>query len=117
MTTTQSITLGLAANWRQFTLLVVINAFVGAMVGLERAALPLVASREFNIASTTVALAFIAHLASPRPSPIWLPAGWLIEASGGTFSSSAGSWPSPFLRSSCWRETGHGSSRQMCCWG
>ena len=60
MTTTQSITLGLAANWRQFTLLVVINAFVGAMVGLERAALPLVASREFNIASTTVALAFIA---------------------------------------------------------
>jgi len=31
-----SITLGLRANWRQFTLLVVINAFVGAMVGLER---------------------------------------------------------------------------------
>jgi MFS family permease len=51
--------LGLAANWRQFTLLVVINAFVGAMVGLERTVLPLLAQREFGIASVSAALAFI----------------------------------------------------------
>ena len=39
--------LGLGANWQQFTLLVVINAFVGGMVGLERAALPLLAEHDF----------------------------------------------------------------------
>ena len=33
--------LGLRANWQQFTLLVVVNAFVGAMVGLERTVIPL----------------------------------------------------------------------------
>jgi MFS family permease len=52
--------LGLAANWQQFTLLVVINGFVGAMVGLERAVLPLVAAKEFGVASSTAALSFIA---------------------------------------------------------
>ncbi|MEX2154189.1 MAG: MFS transporter [Gemmatimonadaceae bacterium] len=57
---TSAIQLGLTANWRQFTLLVVINAFVGAMVGLERAVLPLVATSEFGIASATAALSFIA---------------------------------------------------------
>ncbi len=51
--------LGLAANWRQFTLLVVVNAFVGAMVGLERTVLPLLAQREFGIASVSAALGFI----------------------------------------------------------
>jgi MFS family permease len=54
------IRLGLTANWRQFALLVAVNAFVGAMVGLERAVLPLVAARDFGIASTTAALSFIA---------------------------------------------------------
>jgi MFS family permease len=52
--------LGLAANWRQFSLLVLLNAFVGAMVGLERTVLPLVAEREFGIASVSAALSFIA---------------------------------------------------------
>ena len=52
--------LGLAVNWHQFATLVVVNAFVGAMVGLERAALPLVAARDFGIASATAALSFIA---------------------------------------------------------
>lgn len=56
----EDVRLGLAANWRQFTLLVVINAFVGAMVGLERSVLPLVAAKEFGIASSTAALSFIA---------------------------------------------------------
>jgi MFS family permease len=51
--------LGLRANWRQFALLVVVNAFVGAMVGLERAVLPLLAEREFGLATKSAALAFI----------------------------------------------------------
>ena len=39
--------LGLRENWRQFALLVVVNAFVGAMVGSERVVLPLVAQSDF----------------------------------------------------------------------
>jgi len=54
------ITLGLRANWQQFALLVVVNAFVGAMVGLERSVLPVIATEEFHITSTTAVLAFIA---------------------------------------------------------
>ncbi len=52
--------LGLAANWRQFSLLVVVNVFVGAMVGLERSVLPLLAEEEFGIASTSAVLSFVA---------------------------------------------------------
>jgi MFS family permease len=51
--------LGLGANWRQFSLLVVVNAFVGAMVGLERTVVPLIAGREFGLASETVVLSFL----------------------------------------------------------
>jgi MFS family permease len=51
--------LGLGRNWRQFALLVVVNAFVGGMVGLERAVLPLVAEREFSLASKSAMLSFI----------------------------------------------------------
>ena len=52
--------LGLSANWRQFALLVATNAFVGGMVGLERSVLPVLARDEFNIASKTAAVSFIA---------------------------------------------------------
>jgi MFS family permease len=52
--------LGLRANWRQFWLLVLVNAFVGAMVGLERTVLPLLARLEFGLASKSAALSFIA---------------------------------------------------------
>jgi MFS family permease len=52
--------LGLRENWRQFWLLVLVNAFVGAMVGLERTVLPLIAERDFGLASKTAALSFIA---------------------------------------------------------
>ena len=52
--------LGLRENWRQFALLVLVNAFVGAMVGLERTVLPLLGEREFGLASKTAALSFIA---------------------------------------------------------
>ena len=51
--------LGLRANWHQFTLLVVINAFVGAMVGIERTVLPLLAQEDFGIASASATLAFL----------------------------------------------------------
>src|SRR5215207_180655 len=52
--------LGLRENWRQFWLLVLVNAFVGAMVGLERTVLPLLAEQEFGLASRSAALSFIA---------------------------------------------------------
>jgi len=51
--------LGLKENWKQFTLLVVINAFVGAMVGLERTILPQIAEADFDIAAKTAILSFI----------------------------------------------------------
>jgi MFS family permease len=54
------ITLGLRANWRQFWLLVLVNAFVGGMVGLERTVLPLIGEREFGLASRSATLSFIA---------------------------------------------------------
>jgi hypothetical protein len=40
MSKSMSVQLGLKQNWKQFTLLVVINGFVGGMVGLERTILP-----------------------------------------------------------------------------
>jgi MFS family permease len=52
--------LGLRENWRQFALLILINAFVGAMVGLERTVLPILGEREFGLVSRTAALSFIA---------------------------------------------------------
>lgn len=51
--------LGLRENWNQFWLLVLVNAFVGGMVGLERTVLPLLAEREFGLASNSAALSFI----------------------------------------------------------
>lgn len=51
--------LGLKENWKQFTLLVVINGFVGGMVGLERTILPQMAEADFGIAAKTAILSFI----------------------------------------------------------
>ncbi|WP_031460070.1 MFS transporter [Chloroflexus sp. MS-G] len=52
-------TLGLRENWSQFTLLVLVNAFVGGMVGIERTVLPLLAGAEFGLASHLSTLHFI----------------------------------------------------------
>lgn len=52
--------LGLKANLAQFALLVLVNAFVGAMVGIERTILPLLAEEEFGLAERTAILSFIA---------------------------------------------------------
>jgi MFS family permease len=54
-----TVELGLRQNWRQFALLVIINAFVGGMVGLERTILPELAQVEFGMAAKTAILSFI----------------------------------------------------------
>jgi MFS family permease len=51
--------LGLRANARQFGLLVALNGFVGAMVGLERSVLPLVGERDFHLDSHAAILSFV----------------------------------------------------------
>jgi MFS family permease len=84
--------LGLRENWRQFSLLVLVNAFVGGMVGLERTVVPLIGSEEFKIASTTLVVSFIVsfgvvkafsnlisgHLADIYGRKHMLIAGWLV---------------------------------------
>jgi MFS family permease len=84
--------LGLRANWQQFVLLVVINAFVGGMVGIERTILPLLAEQDFGLASRTAILSFLvsfgivkalANLFAGRMGDRYgrkriLVAGWLI---------------------------------------
>ena len=51
--------LGLRENLAQFTLLVIVNAFVGAMVGMERSILPAIAEEEFHLLARTAVLSFI----------------------------------------------------------
>jgi MFS family permease len=59
MSPLNSPSLGLRANLSQFSLLVVVNAFVGAMVGLERVVLPVLASTRWGVESYVAALSFI----------------------------------------------------------
>jgi len=84
--------LGLRENWRQFAVLVLVNAFVGGMVGLERTVVPLIGSEEFKLASTAVVASFIAsfglskavtNLVSGQMADRWgrkrvLVLGWLV---------------------------------------
>ncbi|UPJ69535.1 MFS transporter [Bradyrhizobium sp. 191] len=84
--------LGLKENWQQFALLILINAFVGGMVGIERTVVPLIGSEEFGIASTTIVVSFIvsfgvvkalANLVSGQLADSWgrkhvLVLGWLV---------------------------------------
>lgn len=51
--------LGIRENLGQFSLLVVVNAFVGAMVGMERTILPPIAEQDFHLAAKTAVLSFI----------------------------------------------------------
>jgi len=89
---TSAVSLGLKENWRQFCLLVLINAFVGGMVGIERTVVPLIGAKEFGIASTTLLVSFIvsfgvvkalANLVSGQLADKWgrkrvLVLGWLF---------------------------------------
>jgi MFS family permease len=54
-----AVRLGLRENLAQFSLLVAVNAFVGAMVGLERSTLPLIGRDDFGIDSSAAVLSFI----------------------------------------------------------
>jgi MFS family permease len=56
---TRRVELGLRENLAQFGLLVAVNAFVGAMVGLERSTLPLIGREEFGLVSKAAVLSFI----------------------------------------------------------
>jgi MFS family permease len=87
-----SVKLGLKENWQQFALLILINGFVGGMVGIERTVVPLIGSEEFGIASTTLVVSFIvsfgvvkalANLVSGQLADAWgrkrvLVLGWLV---------------------------------------
>ena len=86
--------LGLKANLPQFSLLVLVNAFVGGMVGIERSILPALAETEFGLAERTAILSFIAvfgitkalsNYVAGRFGDRWgrkpvLVAGWIIAA-------------------------------------
>lgn len=54
-----AVKLGLRENWKQFTILVVINALVGGMVGLERSILPGIAEQDFDLTAKSAILSFI----------------------------------------------------------
>ena len=54
-----TVRLGLRENRGQFALLVLVNAFVGAMVGMERSILPAIAEQDFHLAARTAVLSFI----------------------------------------------------------
>lgn len=54
-----TVQLGLKENWKQFSILVIINAFVGGMIGLERSVLPQLAEKDFGISSKTAVFSFI----------------------------------------------------------
>ncbi|MHC5309840.1 MFS transporter [Myroides sp. LJL116] len=55
----EKIALGLKRNWKQFTLLIVVNIMIGGMVGLERTVVPLVATESFHIQSDVIIFSFI----------------------------------------------------------
>lgn len=90
--TAPPVRLGLKENWPQFALLLLINAFVGGMVGIERTVVPLIGAEEFKIGSTTLVVSFIvsfgvvkacANLISGQLADAWgrkrvLILGWLV---------------------------------------
>lgn len=54
------IKLGLKPNINQFLLLIIVNAFVGAMIGLEQTVIPILGKEEFDLESNALILSFIA---------------------------------------------------------
>jgi MFS family permease len=57
---TPQLRLGLRPNINQFLLLILVNAFVGAMIGLEQTVVPLLGKEEFGLESNALILSFIA---------------------------------------------------------
>ena len=74
-------TLGIRANLAQFSLLVLVNAFVGAMVGLERSILPSLAEEEFGLAARTAVLSFIVVFGLTKAATNYI-AGRLADTHG-----------------------------------
>lgn len=68
--------LGLRQNWKQFTLLVIVNAFVGGMVGLERSILPQIAEQDFGIAAKTAIFSFIVAFGITKAISNYLAGAW-----------------------------------------
>lgn len=73
--------LGIRANLSQFLLLVLVNAFVGAMVGLERSILPAIAEQEFALAARSAVLSFIVVFGLTKAATNYF-AGRLSDAYG-----------------------------------
>ncbi len=68
--------LGLKENWVQFSLLVIVNAFVGAMVGLERTLLPELAKTEFGLDAKSAILSFIVVFGFTKAGTNYLAGRW-----------------------------------------
>ena len=94
-----AVRLGLRANVAQFSLLVLINAFVGAMAGLERTILPIMAEQDFHLVARTAVLSFIAVFGLVKAFTNYF-AGRLADAKGRK-AVLVGGWlaavPVPFL--------------------
>ena len=94
-----AVRLGLRENFAQFSLLVVVNAFVGAMVGMERAILSPIAEQDFHLAAKTAVLSFIVVFGITKALTNYL-AGRLADRFGRKHVLVAG-WivaaPVPFL--------------------
>jgi MFS family permease len=73
-----AVRLGLRENLAQFALLVLVNAFVGGMVGLERTVVPLVGTKEFRIGSEVVVFSFIIAFGLIK-ALLNLASGWLAD--------------------------------------
>jgi MFS family permease len=74
--TAHDIRLGLRENLGQFSLLVLVNAFVGAMVGLERTILPPLAEQDFHLAARTAVLSFIVVFGLAKALTNYLAGRW-----------------------------------------
>ena len=83
--------LGLRENLAQFWLLVAVNAFVGAMVGLERSTLPLIGEKDFGLAKATTNLGAGA-LAERVGRRRLLIAGWVMALPVPLLVAAAPSW-------------------------
>src|SRR5687768_16682732 len=68
--------LGLRENVGQFSLLVLVNAFVGAMVGMERSILPAIAEQDFELAAHSAVLSFIVVFGVTKALTNYLAGRW-----------------------------------------
>jgi hypothetical protein len=79
-----TVQLGLRENWPQFALLVVVNVFVGGMVGLERTTTSLIGARVFHLSGYLAVFSFIIAFGVTKALPFllaWAPAwGWIVVA-------------------------------------